>query len=76
MWYKTWCEMLNGVQLMMSHVERRGNEVGLVVGFSFRLSSSSTMGSELLGCVVQAGGLLGFHIGLGRVLDADMMWWV
>ena len=67
MWYKTWCEMLQGVQLVMSHVERHGDEVDLVVGVSFQLSSGSTMGSELLGCVVQAGGLLGFHIGLGRM---------
>jgi len=46
MWYKAWREMLPGVRLVMSLVERRGIEDGLVVGISYRSSSSSTMGIE------------------------------
>jgi len=33
-WYKAWREMLQGVCLEMSLVERRGGEDGLVVGIS------------------------------------------
>jgi hypothetical protein len=38
--------MLQGVQLVMSLVERCGGDDGLVVGISFRVSSGSTMESE------------------------------
>ena len=65
-WYKAWREMLQGVWLEMSLVEHRGGEDGLVVGISSRSSSGSTTGIEYVGCFVQAGGLLGFFVGLGH----------
>jgi hypothetical protein len=65
-WYKAWCEMLQGVQLVMSRVEHRGGVDGLMVGISSRSLSGSTMGSEWVGCLVPAGILLGFLVGLGR----------
>ena len=64
-WYKAWREMLQSVRLEMSLVERRGGENGLVVGISSRSSSGSTTGIEYFGVFVQAGGLLGFSVGLG-----------
>ncbi len=66
MWYKAWREMLQGVQLVMSQVERCGGADGLMVGISSRSSSGSTMGSEWVGCLIPAGILLGFLVGLGR----------
>ncbi len=66
MWYKAWREMLQGVRLVMSRVEHRGGADGLMVGILSRLSSGSTMGSEWVGCLVAAGILLGFLVGLGR----------
>jgi len=60
MWYKAWREMLQGVLLEMSLVERHGGEAGLAVGISSRSSSGSTMG------IVYVVGLLGFFVGLGR----------
>jgi hypothetical protein len=39
---------------------------GRVVGASLRSASGSTMGSEWVGCLLPAGGLLGFLDGLGR----------
>ena len=66
-WYKAWREMLQGVLLEMSLVERRGGEAaGLVVGISSRSSSGSTMGIEYVVGLVRAVGLLGFSVGLGR----------
>ncbi len=65
MWYKAWREMLQGVRLMMSRVEHCGGADGLLVGISSRLSSGLTMGSERVGCLVPAGILLGFLVGLG-----------
>jgi hypothetical protein len=65
MWYKAWQEMLQGVRLMMSRAEHRGGVDGLMVGIVSRLSSGSTMGSEWVGCLVAAGILLGFLVGLG-----------
>jgi hypothetical protein len=65
MWYKAWREMLQGVRLVISRVERHGGADGLMVGISSRLSSGSTMGSEWVGCLVSAGILLGFLVGLG-----------
>ena len=65
-WYKAWREMLQGVWLEMSLVEHRGGENGLVVGISSRSSSGSTTGIEYVGGFVQAGGLLGFFLGLGH----------
>ena len=59
-WYKAWREMLQGVLLEMSLVERRGGEAGLVVGISSRSSSGSTIG------IAYVVGLLGFFVGLGR----------
>jgi len=59
MWYKAWREMLQGILLEMSLVERRGGEASLVVGISSRSSSGSTMG------IVYVVGLLGFFVGLG-----------
>ncbi len=66
MWYKAWREMLQGVQLVMSRVERRGGADGLMVGISSCSSSGSTMGSEWVGYLVPAGILLGFLVGLGH----------
>ncbi len=51
---------------MMSWVERRGGADGLMVGISSHSSSSSTVGSDWVGCLVPAGVLLGFLVGLGR----------
>ncbi len=65
-WYKAWREMLQGVLLEMSLVERRGGEAGLVVGISSRSSSGSTMGIEYVVGLVHAVGLLGFSVGVGR----------
>jgi hypothetical protein len=66
-WYKAWREMLQGVLLEMSLVERRGGEAaGLVVGISSRSSSGSTMGIEYVVGLLRAVGLLGFSVGLGR----------
>ncbi len=65
MWYKAWQEMLQGVRLVMSWVERCGGADGLMVGISSHSSSGSTMGSEWVGCLVPAGVLLGFLVGLG-----------
>jgi hypothetical protein len=65
-WYKAWREMLQGVLLEMSLVERRGGKAGLVVGISSRSSSGSTMGIEYVVGLVCAVGLLGFFsLGLG-----------
>ncbi len=66
MWYKAWWEMLQGMRLVMSQVERRGVADGLMVGISSCSSSGSTMGSEWVGCLVPAGVLLGFLVGLGH----------
>ncbi len=66
MWCKAWCEMLQGVWLEMSLVERRGGEDGLMVDISSWSSSGSTTGIEYVGGFVQAGGLLGFSVGLGH----------
>jgi hypothetical protein len=66
MWYKAWREMLQGVRLEMSLVERRGGEDGLLVGISSRSSSGSTTGIEYVGGFVQAVVLLGFLVSLGR----------
>jgi len=65
MWYKAWREMLQGVLLEMSLVERRGSEAGLVVGISSHSSSGSTMGIAYVVGLVHAAGLLGFSVGLG-----------
>ena len=65
-WYKAWREMLQGVLLEMSLVERCGGEAGLVVGISSRLSSGSTMGIAYVVGLVSAVSLLGFSVGLGR----------
>jgi hypothetical protein len=65
MWYKAWREMLQGVLLEMSLVERRGSEACLVVGISSRSSSGSTMGIAYVVGLVCAVGLLGFSVGLG-----------
>ena len=70
MWYKAWREMLQGVLLEMSLVERRGSEAGLVVGISSRSSSGSTMGIAYVVCLVHAVGLLGFFV----VWDAGRGW--
>ena len=45
MWYRACLEMLHGVQLLISRVDRRGVVVGRLVGYSSRSLSSSTMGS-------------------------------
>ncbi len=66
-WYKAWREMLQGVRLVMSLVERRGLVDVLVVGISSRSSSGSTMGSELDCCVMRSGILVGFLVGVGRM---------
>ncbi len=66
-WYKAWREILQGVRLVMSLVERRVLVDVLVVGISSRLSSGSTMGSELDCCLVHAGILVGFLVGMGRM---------
>jgi len=47
--YKAWHEILQGVWLEISLVERRGSEDGLVVGISSRSSSGSTTGIEYVG---------------------------
>ncbi len=65
-WYKAWREMLQGVLLEMSLVERRGGEAGLAVGISSRSSSGSTMGIEYVVGLVRAVCLLGFSVGVGR----------
>ena len=65
MWYKAWCEMLQGVLLEMSLVERRGSEAGFAVGISSRSSSGSTMEIAYVVGLVRAVGLLGFFVGLG-----------
>ncbi len=65
-WYKAWREMLHGVLLEMSLVERRGGESGLVVGVSSRSSPGSTMGIAYVVGMVRAVGLLVFSVGLGR----------
>ncbi len=65
-WYKAWREMLRGVLLEMSLVERRGGKAGLVVGTSSRSSSGSTMGIAYVVGMVRAVGVLGFSVGLGR----------
>ncbi len=64
-WYKAWREMLPGVLLEMSLVERRGGEAGLLVGISSRSSSGSTMGIVYVVGLVRAVGLLGFSVRLG-----------
>ncbi len=64
-WYKAWREMLHGVLLEMSLVERRGGESGLVVGISSRSSPGSTMGIVYVVGMVHAVGLLVFSVGLG-----------
>jgi hypothetical protein len=66
MWYKAWQEMLQGVRLVMSWVEHCGCADGLMVGISSFSSSGSTMGSEWVGCLVPAGVLLSFLVGLGH----------
>ncbi len=66
MWYKAWWEMLQGVRLVMSRVERRGGANGLMVCILSRLPSGSTMGSEWVGYLVAAGVFLGFLVGLGH----------
>ena len=66
MWYKAWREMLQGVLLDMSLLERRGGEACLVVGISSRSSSGSTMGIAYVVGLVRAVGLLGVSVGLGR----------
>jgi hypothetical protein len=82
MWYKAWQEMLQGVRLVMSQVERCGGVDGLMVGISSCSSSGSTMGSEWVGCLVPAGVFLGFLVGLRcrswmRVWGAaDVMAWM
>jgi hypothetical protein len=68
MWYKAWQEMLQGVRLVMSRVDRYGGADGLMVGISYRSSSGSTMGSEWVGCLAPAGVFLGFQVGLGHRL--------
>ncbi len=68
MWYKAWREMLQGVLLEISLVERRGGEAGLAVGISYCSSSGSTMGIVYVVGLVRAVGLLGFSVGLGRRL--------
>ncbi len=50
---------------MMSRVEHHGGADGLMVGILSHSSSGSTMGSEWVGCLVAAGVLLGFLVGLG-----------
>jgi hypothetical protein len=65
-WYKAWGEMLQGVLLEMSLVERHGGEAGLVVGISSRSSSGSTMVIAYVVGLVRAVGLLGFSVGLER----------
>ncbi len=47
--YKAWREILQGVWLEISLVERRGSEDGLVVGISSPSSSGSTTGIEYVG---------------------------
>jgi hypothetical protein len=66
MWHKAWREMLQGVRLEMSLVERRGGEDGLVVGIPSRSSSGSTTGIESVGGFARAVVFLGFLVGLGR----------
>ncbi len=51
---------------MLSWVEHCGGADGLMVGILSRSSSGSTMGSEWVGCLVAAGVLLGFLVGLGH----------
>ncbi len=51
---------------MMSQVERLGGADGLMVGILSCSSSGSTMGSEWVGCLIAAGVLLGFLVGLGH----------
>ena len=53
-------EILQGVWLVMIQVECRGRVDGLTVGISSRSSSGSATGREWVGCLVTAGGLLGF----------------
>ncbi len=71
MWYKAWRKMFQGVRLVMSRAERHGCADGLMVGISSRSSSGSTMGSEWVGCLVPAGVLLSFLVGLG---SRSWMW--
>jgi len=66
MWYKAWHEMLQGVLLEMSLMERRGGEAGLVVGISSCSSSGSTTGIAYVVGLVRSVGLLGFSVGLKR----------
>ena len=47
-------------------MERRGGKDGLMVDISSWSSSGSTTGIECVGGFVQAGGLLGFSVGLGH----------
>jgi len=70
MWYKAWREMLQGVLLEMSLVERSGVKAGLVVGISSRSSSGSTMGIAYVVGLVRAVGLLGSLL----VWDAGRGW--
>jgi len=49
----------------MSLVERPGLVDDLVVGISSQSSSGSTMGSDLDCCLVRAGILVGFLVGVG-----------
>ncbi len=69
MWYKTWREMLHGVLLEMSLVERRGGKDGLVVGISSCSSSGSKMGIAYVVGLVLAGLLCWFGM---QVVDGDM----
>lgn len=66
MWYKAWREILQGVLLDMSLVERRGGEARLGVGISSCSSSGSTMGIAYVVGLVRAVGLMGASVGLGR----------
>ncbi len=45
MWYRAYFEMLHGVRLLISWVDRRGVVVGQLVGYSLRSLSSLTIGS-------------------------------
>ena len=66
MWYKAWREILQGVLLDMSLVERCGGEARLGVGISSCSSSGSTMGIAYVVGLVRAVGLMGASVGLGH----------
>jgi hypothetical protein len=77
-WYKAWRKMLQGVQLVMSLVERRGIEDGFVVGISVRSSSSSTMGSVVAWCELEVCWAALMVWDAGRGCGCEVLWvqWV